>query len=119
VKVKFIERNGRRKWAVLPYEDYLQLIKQAETNEDIQDYDRMIAAVESGEEDVIPAEDVYGVLDRRKRGYTHVHVNLEDNQLHLLDEIAKRARVSRSELVRAFIDAQLLSRSEDSTSGID
>ncbi|HEY5503637.1 MAG TPA: helix-turn-helix transcriptional regulator [Sedimentisphaerales bacterium] len=55
MSVQVIERNGQPEWAILPYEEYLQLVEQAETLQDIQDYDRIKAAVESGEEEVIPA----------------------------------------------------------------
>lgn len=63
MNVQVIERNGRPEWAVLPYEDYLRLFEQAEMLRDIQDYDRIKAAVESGEEEVLPAELVYALAD--------------------------------------------------------
>ena len=43
-------------WAILPYEEYLQLIEQAELFEDIRDFDEINAAIERGEEELIPAE---------------------------------------------------------------
>lgn len=63
MSVQIIERNGKPEWAVLPYEDYLQLIEQAEMLQDIQEYDRAKAAVESGEEEVLPADVVYALVD--------------------------------------------------------
>jgi DNA-binding XRE family transcriptional regulator len=62
-KVQLIERNGKPEWAVLPYEDYLHLVEQAEMLEDIRDYDAAKAAIERGEEELIPSEVVYAILD--------------------------------------------------------
>jgi DNA-binding XRE family transcriptional regulator len=63
VSVQLIERNGQPEWAILPYEDYLRLVKQAELLEDSQDYDRIKSAVESGDEEVLPSEIVYALAD--------------------------------------------------------
>jgi DNA-binding XRE family transcriptional regulator len=63
MSVQVIERNGKPEWAVLPYDEYLQLVEQAEMLQDIQEYDRAKAAVESGEEEVLPANLVYALMD--------------------------------------------------------
>jgi DNA-binding XRE family transcriptional regulator len=62
-QIQVIERNGKPEWAVIPYETYLQLIELAETLEDIRDYDATKAAIERGEEELIPSEVVYAILD--------------------------------------------------------
>lgn len=62
-KVQLIERNGKPEWAVLPYEEYLHLVEQAEMLEDIRDYDAAKAAIERGEEELIPSEVVFAILD--------------------------------------------------------
>ncbi len=62
MSVQVIERNGKPEWAVLPYEEYLALVEQAEMLEDIRDFDQMKAAVESGEEEIVPAEVVDALL---------------------------------------------------------
>lgn len=62
-KVQIIERNGKPEWAVLPYEVYLKLANEAEMLEDIRDYDAVKAAIESGEQEVIPGEVVFTLLD--------------------------------------------------------
>jgi DNA-binding XRE family transcriptional regulator len=62
-EIQIIERNGKPEWAVLPYEDYLKLIEQAELLEDIRDFDEISAAMERGEEELIPAEVVNAILD--------------------------------------------------------
>jgi DNA-binding XRE family transcriptional regulator len=62
-EIQIIERNGKPEWAVLPYEAYLKLIEQAELLEDIRDFDDINAAIERGEEELIPAEMVHAILD--------------------------------------------------------
>lgn len=61
--IQIIERNGKPEWAVLPYEEYLKLIEQAELLEDIRDFDEINAAIKRGEEELIPAEVVNAILD--------------------------------------------------------
>jgi DNA-binding XRE family transcriptional regulator len=62
-EIQIIEKAGKPEWAVLPYEKYLALIEQAELLEDIQDFDRITAAIERGEEELIPSEVVYAIMD--------------------------------------------------------
>lgn len=62
-EIQIIEREGKPEWAVLPYEEYLELVKQAEMLEDIRDFDRISAAIDSGEEELIPSDVVYAILD--------------------------------------------------------
>jgi len=62
-QIQIIERDGKPEWAILPYEDYLQLIEQAELLEDIRDFDATSAAIERGDEELIPAEVVNAILD--------------------------------------------------------
>ncbi|NMC54837.1 MAG: helix-turn-helix transcriptional regulator [Chloroflexi bacterium] len=60
--IQLIKRNGEPEWAVLPYEQYLQLVEKAELLQDIQDYDSIKTALERGEEELIPAEVLNAVL---------------------------------------------------------
>src|SRR5215207_568326 len=62
-EIQIIERNGKPEWAILPYEEYLKLIEQAELLEDIRDFDEISAAIERGDEELIPAEVVNAILD--------------------------------------------------------
>jgi DNA-binding XRE family transcriptional regulator len=62
-QIQIIERDGKPEWAILPYEDYLQLIEQAELLKDIRDFDAISAAIERGDEELIPAEVVNAILD--------------------------------------------------------
>ncbi len=63
MSVQVIERNGKPEWAILPYEEYLRLVEQAEMLEDIQDFDQITAAVERGEEEVIPGEMAFALAE--------------------------------------------------------
>jgi DNA-binding XRE family transcriptional regulator len=63
VSVQLIVKNGQPEWAVLPYRDYLRLVEQAEMLEDIQDYDRIKAALENGTEELLPAHVVFTLAD--------------------------------------------------------
>lgn len=63
MNVQIIKQNGKPEWAIIPYETYLQLVEQAEMLEDVRDYDAVKAALEGGEEELIPSEVVYALLD--------------------------------------------------------
>ena len=77
MNIQIIERNGNPEWAVIPYEEYLRLVEEAEMLSDVREYDMAIEAVKQGEE-LVPSEVVYAVLDgenpirvwREYRGYT-------------------------------------------------
>ena len=62
-EIQVIERDGKPEWAILPYEEYLQLVEQAELLEDIRDFDEISAAIERGDEELIPTEVVNAILD--------------------------------------------------------
>lgn len=61
--MQIIERDGKPEWAVVPYEVYIQLVEQAEMLQDIRDYDAVKDALESGEEELIPSQIVYAIMD--------------------------------------------------------
>jgi DNA-binding XRE family transcriptional regulator len=61
--IQIIERDGKPEWAVLPYDAYLELLEQAEMLEDIRDFDAAKAALENGEDELIPSEVVFAILD--------------------------------------------------------
>ena len=63
MSIQIIESNGKPEWAVVPYETYLQLVEQAEMLKDIHDYDSIKTALERGEEELIPSDVVYALLD--------------------------------------------------------
>jgi DNA-binding XRE family transcriptional regulator len=123
-EIQIIERDGKPEWAVLPYEEYLQLIEQAELLEDIRDFDTISAAVERGEEELIPSEVVYAILDgenpikvwREYRGLTQqqlagkvkiskpylsqIETGKRTGTTEILSAIAKALDVSLEEVVR-------------------
>jgi DNA-binding XRE family transcriptional regulator len=61
--VQIIKLGDQPEWAVVPYKAYLKLVEKAEMLQDIQDYDRVKKALASGEEELIPSEVVYAILD--------------------------------------------------------
>jgi DNA-binding XRE family transcriptional regulator len=89
-EIQIIERNGKPEWAVLPYEEYLRLIEQAELLEDIRDFDEINATIERGEEELIPAEVVNAILDGRNPiKVWREHRNLTQHQLADMAGISK------------------------------
>lgn len=61
--VQIIERDGKPEWAVLPYDEYVQLAEKAEMLQDIRDYDVVKTAIEQGKEEIIPSEVTFALLD--------------------------------------------------------
>ena len=89
MSVQLIERNGQPEWAILPYDEYLRLVEQAELLEDIQDYDRIKSAVESGDEEVLPGE----VVDALVGGENPVKVWREYRKL-TRQQLAETTKIS-------------------------
>ena len=63
MNVQIIVRDGNPEWAVIPYEMYVQLAEEAEMLQDIRDFDAAKALLERGEEELIPSEVVYAIMD--------------------------------------------------------
>jgi DNA-binding XRE family transcriptional regulator len=63
MSVQIIERDGKPEWAVIPYELYLQLAEELEMLQDIGDYDAVRMKIERGEEELIPSDVVYAIMD--------------------------------------------------------
>jgi DNA-binding XRE family transcriptional regulator len=63
MNVQVIKQGNKPEWAVVPYETYLQLVEKAEMLQDVQDYDSAKAALERGDDELIPSEVVYSILD--------------------------------------------------------
>lgn len=61
--IQIIERNGEPEWAVLPYDLYLKLAEEAETLQDIRDFDSAKAAIEKGEQELILSTITFSILD--------------------------------------------------------
>ena len=88
--IQLIERDGKPEWAVLPYEEYLALLEQAEELEYIRDYDAAKAELERGDDELIPAEVVFAILD----GENPVKVWREFRGL-TQQQLADAARISK------------------------
>lgn len=63
MSVQIINREGKPEWAVLPYDEYLNLIEQAEMAEDVQDYDNAKTALANGTEELIPSSVVFALAN--------------------------------------------------------
>lgn len=122
--IQLIERDGKPEWAVLPYEEYLKLLEQAEMLEDIRDYDDAKAELEKGEDELIPSEVVFAIIDgenpikvwREYRGLTQqqlagaariskpylsqIETGKRTGTTEILSAIAKALDVSLDEIVR-------------------
>jgi DNA-binding XRE family transcriptional regulator len=61
--VQVIKLGNKPEWAVVPYETYLQLVEKAEMLQDVQDYDSAKVALERGDDELVPSEVVYAILD--------------------------------------------------------
>jgi DNA-binding XRE family transcriptional regulator len=124
MSVQIIEKNGQPEWAVLPYEEYQRLVDEAEMLQDIRDYDEVKLTLVNGDEELIPSEVTYALLDgenpirvwRGYRGLTQQQVaeaagisksylsQLESGQrkgsAEVLARVAKALNVSLDDLVR-------------------
>jgi DNA-binding XRE family transcriptional regulator len=123
MSIQIIEKNGQPEWAVVPYEEYLRLVAEAEMLQDIRDYDEAKLAIANGDEELIPSEVTYALLDgenpmrvwREYRGLTQRQVaeqagiskpylsQLESGQRNgtteVLAAIAKALNVSLDDLI--------------------
>lgn len=89
MSVQIIKKGDKPEWAVLPYEDYIQLIENLEIAQDIQEYDNAKAALDGGEDELIPSEVVYAILD----GENSIKTWREYRRLSQL-ELAEKAGIS-------------------------
>lgn len=91
MNVQFIEKEGHREWAVLPYTTYQHLLDAYEMLRDIQAFDQAIAR----EEEMIPVQ----WIDRLLNGESPVQVWREYRQM-TQDELAQLCGVTR-EVIKA------------------
>jgi len=63
MSVQVIKEGDQPRWAVVPYEEYLDLVERADMLQDIQDYDNVKAALARGDEELIPVEVIDKLLD--------------------------------------------------------
>ena len=55
MNVQIIKQGDKPKWAVVPFEIYMDLVEKADMLQDVQDYDIVWARLERGNEELIPA----------------------------------------------------------------
>jgi DNA-binding XRE family transcriptional regulator len=114
MSVQIIEKDGSPEWAVLPYEIYLRLVEEAEMLRDIRDYDKAIEAIERGEEELVPSEVVYAILDgenpirvwREYRGLTQKQLAKAANiSKPYLSQLETGKRTGTTEVLTAVAEA--------------
>ena len=112
--IQIIVRDGKPEWAVLPYETYLKLAEEAEMLENIRDYDAVKAAIERGEQEVLPSELTYAILDgenpikvwREYRGLTQQQLaEATGISTPYLSQIEKNRRTGTKEVLMAIARA--------------
>ena len=123
MSVQIIKQGDKPEWAVVPYETYLELVEKAEMLQDVQDYDSAKAALEHGDNELVPSVVVYAILDgenpikvwREYRGLSQqeaaerarisvsylsqLQTNKRKGTLHVLSAIAKALNVSLENIV--------------------
>ena len=93
MNVQIIEKNGKPEWAVIPYKEYIKIQELMDDIEDRKDIEKYVQAIESGEEQNIPGEVTFAILEgihpiRAWREYKQITVR----------ELAKRASITSSYL---------------------
>ncbi|MCP4362332.1 MAG: helix-turn-helix domain-containing protein [Chloroflexi bacterium] len=66
MNVEIIKEGGSPAYAVLPYDDYIQLTEKLEDLEDIQAADEVSYRIKSGQEETIPAHVVRELVDSER-----------------------------------------------------
>jgi DNA-binding XRE family transcriptional regulator len=87
--IQIIEKDGKPEWAIVPYDLYLQLLDEAEMLQDIRDYDATKSGIQRGEEELIPGEVTFALLD----GQNPIKVWREFRGL-TQQQLAEAARIS-------------------------
>ena len=112
--VQLIIRDGKPEWAVLPYDMYCQLVEEAEMLQDVRDYDAVKTALERGEEELVPSEVVFAILDgenpikawRTYRGLTQPELaQMAGISTPYLSQIETHKRAGTTEVLRAIAKA--------------
>lgn len=112
--VQLIVRDGKPEWAVLPYDMYLRLVEEAEMLQDVRDYDAAKAALESGEEELVPGEVVFALLDgenpikvwRNYRGLTQIELAREAGiSVPYLSQIETNKRTGTTDVLKTIANA--------------
>jgi DNA-binding XRE family transcriptional regulator len=121
--VQIIKKGDKPEWAVVPYDAYMKLVEKAEMAQDVQDYDSAKAALEHGDDELVPSEVIYDILDggnpikiwREYRGLSQremaenagisvpylsqLETNKRKGSLDVLSAVAKALKVSLDAIV--------------------
>ncbi len=66
MSVQVIKDKGFPAYAVIPYNDYLQLLEETEDARDVRDADEARARINRGEDETIPADVVWELLESER-----------------------------------------------------
>ena len=109
--IQFIEKNGRREWAIIPYVLYKHLLEDAEMTQDIASYDKVIHEDDGYR---IPSEVTFSIVDgthpiKAWREYKHLTLtklaNLAGISKAYLSQIESGKREGRLEVLSAICKA--------------
>lgn len=91
MSAQIIEREGRPEYAVIPYEEYQDLLRKAEELDDVTTFDRATRELAEGRDETVPGD----VVDRLLAGENPVKVWREHRGLTQA-ALAGQAEVSQS-----------------------
>ncbi len=112
--VQIIRKDDEPEWAVIPYDEYLQLVEAAELLQDIQDYDSAKAVLDRGDEELIPSEVINALLNgenplkvwREYRGMTQTELSEKVNiSVLYLSQLETEKRKGSAEVLAAITQA--------------
>ncbi|MEN8179689.1 MAG: helix-turn-helix transcriptional regulator [Pseudomonadota bacterium] len=63
---QIIERDGKPEYAVVPYDDYIQLLEVSENFADAVAYDKAMQELDRGEDELIPVEIAHRLLSDKE-----------------------------------------------------
>ena len=130
MKPQIIKKDGKPEYAVIPYNEYRQLLEDARMLADIKDFDMAKNAVEFGDEELIPATVVDRLLDgdnpvrvwREYRGLTatdlakacgvtaaaisQIESGKRKSSVTLLKKIARTLNVDLDSLIVTEVDSE-------------
>ncbi len=93
MSIQVIEKNGKPEWAVIPYDEYIKIQELFEDIEDKKDIEEYFELLKSGEEQIIPSEVTFAVL----QGVNPIRAWREYKQIKV-KELANRAGITPSYL---------------------
>ena len=93
MSIQIIEKDGKPEWAVIPYDEYVKIQELIEDIEDKRDIEKYFKLIESGEEQTIPSEVTFAIL----QGVNPIRAWREYKQIKV-KELAKRAGIAPSYL---------------------